>query len=82
METVAPLAGTISAYGLYAIVAFLVVAVVYLYKQQGSLQKDVRTLLETTLNETKIALNENSRVICEASKVIEAQGEMLKDRRK
>ena len=82
METVAPLAGTISTYGLYAIVAFLVVAVVYLYKQQGSLQKDVRTLLETTLNETKIALNENTRVVGEASKIIEAHWEQLKDRRK
>lgn len=82
METVAPLAGTISTYGLYAIVAVLIIAVVYLFKQQNALEKEVREMLQTTINQNNQVLSENSRVIGEASKLIEAQGELIKDRRK
>lgn len=74
METVAPLAGTLSNYGLYAIVALLVVAVVYLFKRQSALEKEIRDLLTSTINE-------NSRVIGEATKIIEAQSEVLNRKR-
>lgn len=71
METVAPLAGTISTYGLYAIVAVLTVAVVYLYKLHGALEKEFREMLKTTIGENKQVIAENTRVVTEATRLIE-----------
>ena len=51
MNEVTTLASSISEYGLYTIIAALVVAVVYLYKQIHELNRDMRTNLQTYLKE-------------------------------
>ena len=45
METIEPVAHSISTYGLYAIIAILCFVVVYLYKRVGDLEKEIRNLL-------------------------------------
>ena len=45
MEAIQPVAQSLSAYGLYAIIAILCVVVVYLYKRVGDLEKEIRGLL-------------------------------------
>ena len=46
MEAIQPVAQSISTYGLYAIIAILCVVVVYLYKEVGDLEKEVRATLD------------------------------------
>ena len=82
METVAPLAGTISTYGLYAIAALLVAAVIYLYKHINKLDDEFKEILKTTICDNNRIVAENTKALEAVIKLIEAQGELIKDRKK
>lgn len=60
MEAITPMAQSISTYGLYAIVAILSVVVVYLFKQQMALEKELRTTVKQNADETTKLLTQNA----------------------
>ena len=45
MEQITPVAGALSTYGLYAICAMLLIAVIYLFKQQREMEEEMREKL-------------------------------------
>ena len=70
MDQVAPLAGALSSYGLYAIVAVLVVAVVYLFRQVNQLHAQIQQILIDTAKtatdmttKVTIALEQSTKTI-------------------
>lgn len=72
METITPVAQSLSTYGLYAIVAILAIVVVYLYKRVSDLEKELRTTIQTNASEsskliiqTTEALKDNARAFTE-----------------
>ncbi len=67
-------AQTLSQYGLYAIVAALTVAVVYLYKRTVSLEKEMRTTL-IDMHKTQ------SEMIAQARETISKNTEAIDDMR-
>lgn len=72
MESVTPIAGALSTYGLYAISAMLLIAVVYLFKQQRELEKELRE------NLSKYA-SENARLLEHTTEALKDNSEAFKD---
>lgn len=63
METIEPVAHSISTYGLYAIIAILCFVVVYLYKRVGDLEKEIRNLLATKAADAAEMAKANTQMI-------------------
>ena len=71
MQEVTTLASSLSAYGLYTIVALLVVAVVYLYKKVNDLQREVKSILQDQLKD-QVELNARcTRALEDCTKALE-----------
>lgn len=63
METIEPVAHSISTYGLYAIIAILCFVVVYLYKRVGDLEKEIRNLLAAKATDAAEMAKANTQMI-------------------
>ncbi|MBQ9243012.1 MAG: hypothetical protein IJ165_07270 [Proteobacteria bacterium] len=63
METIEPVAHSISTYGLYAIIAILCFVVVYLYKRVGDLEKEIRNLLAAKAADAAEMAKANAQMI-------------------
>lgn len=63
METIEPVAHSISTYGLYAIIAILCFVVVYLYKRVGDLEKEIRNLLASKAADAAEMAKANAQMI-------------------
>ncbi len=63
METIEPVAHSISTYGLYAIIAILCFVVVYLYKRVGDLEKEIRNLLAAKAADAAEMAKANTQMI-------------------
>lgn len=77
MEAIPTLATTLSSAGLWTIVAILVVAVMYLFKETSKLNSEMRSLqttfynkLETTTERVTKAMDDNSKALSELREVI------------
>ncbi len=70
MDGLSTTAGALSTYGLYAICAALLIAVVYLFKQQRELEKEFRTNLATSASENAKLLERTAEVLRDNTEAI------------
>lgn len=71
MQEIQPLAAAIGTYGLYTIIACLVVAVVYLFKKINDLHKEIQNILQQQLKDQADVLTKCTRALEDSSKALE-----------
>lgn len=79
MEPVTTLATTLSTTGLWAIIAILCVAVMYLFKEIGSLNKEMRQLQTTFYNKLEDTTERVTKAMDDNSKALSELRETLKE---
>ncbi len=71
MQEIQPLAAAIGTYGLYTIIACLIVAVVYLFKKINDLNKELQTILQQQIKDQADVLAKCTRALEDSSKALE-----------
>lgn len=79
MDTVAPLAQSISTYGLYAIIAVLCVVVVYLFRRQNALEKEMRDTIRSNAEEGKSYASEVARLMSQTTDALKDNTKAFND---
>ncbi len=77
MENIAPVAGTLSTYGLYAVCAILLIAVVYLFKQQRELEKELRDNIGKYAEENAKYAAENAKLLIQNTEAMNKCAELI-----
>lgn len=79
METIAPVSGAISTYGLYAICTILLVAIIYLFKQQKELENTLRENLKKYAEDNATYASENARLLEKTTEAFKDNAQAFND---
>ncbi|MBQ9243532.1 MAG: hypothetical protein IJ165_10000 [Proteobacteria bacterium] len=79
METVAPLAQSISTYGLYAIIAVLCVVVVYLFRRLNALEREMRDTIRSHADDGKAYAAEVARLLSQTTDALKDNTKAFND---
>lgn len=79
METITPVAGALSTYGLYAICAILLVAIIYLFKMQKELESTLRENLKKYAEDNAKYASENARLLEKTTEAFKDNAQAFND---